>query len=373
MGLKDIHVTLFFTKGISLRTWDEIGMLDREVALYRHLQARGVNVTFVTYGNARDLCYADRITGIRILANRWCLKPKLYRSLLPILHGPFLARASVYKTNQMDGADIALNAARLWRKPLVARCGYMWSEFIANQYGKGSTKARNARKQEEVIFNAAKRIVVTTPSMQKDVMRRVPGAANRAVVIPNYVDTNRFHPMRENPGEDEIIFVGRLSTQKNVAALLEAVQSLNVKITLIGDGELKAPLKHRFGTLNGRLRWQGNVPNSELPVHLNRASLFILPSHYEGHPKALMEAMACGLPVIGADSPGIREIVRHGETGWLCRTDPKSIRKAIQELLALPEMRAELGRQARHFIKEQFSLDRVVDMELALLREITVS
>lgn len=372
MRLKDIHVTLFFTKGISLRTWDEIGMFDREIALYRRLQARGVKVSFVTYGDASDLDYADRIPGIDILVNRWRLKLRHYCCLLPVLHGPFLARASVYKTNQMDGIDIALNAARLWRKPLVARCGYMRSEFIANQYGKGSTKAHNARKQEEVIFNAANRIVVTTSTMQKDVMRRVPSAANRAVVIPNYVDTNRFRPMRENPDEDEIIFVGRLSTQKNVAALLEAVQSLNVKTTLIGDGELKVPLKHRFGTLNGRLLWQGNVPNSELPVHLNRASLFILPSHYEGHPKALMEAMACGLPVIGADSPGIRGVIRHGETGWLCHTDPKSIRKAIQQLLALPKMRAELGRQARHFIKEQFSLDRVVDMELALLREVTV-
>jgi glycosyltransferase involved in cell wall biosynthesis len=80
--------------------------------------------------------------------------------------------------------------------------------------------------------------------------------------------------------------------------------------------------------------------------------------------------MACGLPVIGADSPGIRELICHGETGWLCGTDSASIRTAIQLLLADAALRQRLGRNARRFVEENFTLDRIVEMELALLREV---
>jgi glycosyltransferase involved in cell wall biosynthesis len=80
--------------------------------------------------------------------------------------------------------------------------------------------------------------------------------------------------------------------------------------------------------------------------------------------------MACGLPVIGADSPGIRELIVHGETGWLCGLDAKSIREAILYLLARPDLRAELGRNARRYVVENLSLERIVEMELALLREV---
>jgi hypothetical protein len=62
-----MHLVLFFTRGVSLQTWDRVGMFDREVAIYRRLHDRGVQVSFITYGNRLDLNYADRIPGIRIL------------------------------------------------------------------------------------------------------------------------------------------------------------------------------------------------------------------------------------------------------------------------------------------------------------------
>lgn len=372
-SLRQTYLILFFTHGVSLKTWDDVGMFDREVALYRRLQDCGVRVSFVTYGDAGDLRYTNRIPDIEIHCNRWGLPPRWYARLLPLLHSRHLWRADVYKTNQTNGADVALRAARLWRKPLIARCGYMWSEFAARQQGPNSKTARHAEEVERTVFDAARRVVVTTPAMQQDVAERIPLASERTVVIPNYVDTEHFSPPVGRREEREIIFVGRLSPQKNVEALLEAVQPLEVKLTLIGDGELRAEMGARFGTLNGRVHWQGNVPNSELPHYLNRAGLFILPSHYEGHPKALIEAMACELPVIGADSPGIRELIHHGETGWLCDTNPDGIRTAIEQLLARPQLRAELGHNARQYVLEHFSLDRIVELEVTLLRELVTS
>jgi len=78
------------------------------------------------------------------------------------------------------------------------------------------------------------------------------------------------------------------------------------------------------------------------------------------------------LPVIGADSPGISELIRHRETGWLCGTDASSIRAAVQRLLAEPEVCAKLGSNAHRYVLEHFSLDRIVEMEVAVLEEVTL-
>ncbi|NJN95345.1 MAG: glycosyltransferase family 4 protein [Anaerolineales bacterium] len=93
-------------------------------------------------------------------------------------------------------------------------------------------------------------------------------------------------------------------------------------------------------------------------------------SQIEGHPKALLEAMACGLTVIGVDAPGIRELIQHGENGWLCSANEDSLRAAIQELLAQPQLRAELGCRARKFVVENFAIAQVTQLELAVLKKV---
>lgn len=95
--------------------------------------------------------------------------------------------------------------------------------------------------------------------------------------------------------------------------------------------------------------------------------MFILPSHYEGHPKTLIEAMACGKATIGGRSPGIREIIQHEKNGWLCETDPDSIRAAIQHLVQHPELRDVLGKNARQFAVENYALDPLAEREYRLL------
>jgi hypothetical protein len=73
--LIEVRLVLFFTRGVSLKTWDDVGMLEREVALYRALRPNLRDITFVTYGDARDLQYAGRLDGIQILCNRWRVFP----------------------------------------------------------------------------------------------------------------------------------------------------------------------------------------------------------------------------------------------------------------------------------------------------------
>ncbi len=220
------------------------------------------------------------------------------------------------------------------------------------------------------MFSAAERVVVTTETMAADVAARIPRAAPRTTIIPNYVETDRFRPQSEGRHDADLIYVGRLSPEKNLEALLQAVQGLGLTMLIIGDGILRTPLESRFGTMDGRLRWLGTVANGELPRWLNRARLFALPSQYEGHPKTLLEAMACGLPVLGANSPGIREIIRHDRNGWLCGTSTAEIAAAIEVLLADPERRARLGASARQFAIHNYEISRIVEKELTLYDEV---
>ncbi len=363
-----MRLTLFFTRGVSLQSWVEQGMFDREVAIYQRLQQQGVQVGFVTYGNRNDYHYASRIAGIKILCNHWNISPGRYERWLHLLHAPWLWGSDVFKTNQTLGADIALRSAKFWHKPLVARCGYMWSEFVAKKHGTESPAHDQAQILESEVFNAAQRVVVTTPMMAAAIGQRLPDAAARTVIIPNYVETERFRPSNTEPDFD-LVFVGRLVPQKNVAALLEAIVPLNARLLLIGNGELGESLQKQFSHLGDRVQWQGNVPNADLPTYLNRARLFILPSHYEGHPKALIEAMSCGLPVIGANSPGIKEIISDGENGWLCNTDADNIRIAIEKLLAHPELLTQLGHHARQYVLKHYAIDQIVNLEMSLLKE----
>ena len=94
--------------------------------------------------------------------------------------------------------------------------------------------------------------------------------------------------------------------------------------------------------------------------------MYLHPSLYEGHPKTLIEAMACGAAVLATDVSGIRQVVRHGQTGWLTATDAAALREGIVTLLGDAALRERLGRQARRFVLEHYALDRIVAREYEL-------
>jgi len=364
-----IRLTLFFTHGVSLQTWAGNGSLEREIALYLHLQQKGLQVSFITYGGKTDLQYCDQLQGIEILCNRWNLPPQRYEQLIPWLHARTLARATLIKTNQADGADVALRAARLWRKPLLARCGYMWSDLM--QSSGRQEEAKRAHAIERAVFTRARGVVVTTPFMKEYVLKNYSIPNERVHIIPNFVLTNIFSSEKMQPVPHRVCFIGRLSEEKNLFSLIQACAGLGMDLHFIGEGHLRAPLQDKARELGVQLTLHGNLQHHELPAVIRQSALFALVSPHEGHPKSLLEAMSCGVAVLGADSPGIREQIIHGETGWLVGTDAESIRAGIQHLLANPRLRAQLGANARRFIESTYSLEKIVEMEYALYQEIT--
>ncbi|GAF93140.1 unnamed protein product, partial [marine sediment metagenome] len=109
-------------------------------------------------------------------------------------------------------------------------------------------------------------------------------------------------------------------------------------------------------------------PNQKLPEELNKSNLFILPSLYEGCPKVLLEAMSCGLPCIGTNVAGIKEIIKHKKNGYLCRTDATSIKKVILNVLNNKELKERLSKNARKTITEHFSLESILKEEVKIYK-----
>jgi glycosyltransferase involved in cell wall biosynthesis len=328
-------------------------------------------VAFVTYGDKRDQAYADRLPGIKILSNTLGIPDKLYRVAAPLIHMNSIRACDIVKSNQMRGAAEALRAARLAGKPLVARCGYMWSDLAANRVPQRRGEYGRAVRTEKRVFSRAARVSVTTLAMRDYAMANHGIAAEKIHVIPNYVLSGLFKPADGTRAGKRICFIGRLHPDKNPLALVRACAGLDVELLMVGDGPLRAEIIQTAERANTNVKLLGSVPYLELPQLLQSCAMFALVSPHEGHPKTLIEAMSCGLAVIGADSPGIREQIVHGETGWSCQGDPNSIRDAVQYLGDRPELRARLGRNAREYVLKNFTLDRIVDLELALLDGVT--
>lgn len=364
-----MQLTLFFTRGNSLKTWHATGSLMRETALYQKLQDKGISVSFLTYGNKSEAAFAEALPGIEILYNRWNLPLPLYELLCPWLHANPLRRTDVIKTNQIKGAHTALLAGKVWGKPVIIRQGYIWSKNLSYERSH-QLKARFARLYENLTLKRASRLIVTTQSMLNEMARRFPDLAERIAVIPNYVDVERFQPSPDRRPAHQLIYVGRLSEEKNLPALLQAISSLDVSLKIIGSGPMESQLRNLVNRSSAQVIFAGSCPHEKLPGELNQASIFVLPSLYEGHPKALIEAMSCGLAVIGMDVEGVREVIRHGQTGWLCQPDPMSLRSAIQTLLEDPQLRRNLGLAGRAFVLEHYALENILTQELDLYRSL---
>ena len=369
-----VKLVLFFTRGVSLRTWDEVGMFEREVALYRRLQQHGVGISFVTYGDRTEQRYHNNLDGIKLVP--LCRTSSQRRNLARLLlkHWPILLGSDVLKTNQIPGSELAVWCKGLLGKKLIVRCGYLPSVF-AREQARGAVSIEQALALERTAFQAADAVVVTSERDREYVLETHKVAADRVRVIPNYVVTDVFQPKPEVRKEYDLVCVANPSPQKNINGLLAALallkaQGREVSLLLLGGCSSDPTIQSTIEAHQLNVALGGNVPNFELPRYLNSARAFVLPSHYEGHPKALLEAMSCELPCIGTDVMGIRELIHHRETGYLCGTSPQEIRTAIQEVLTNADLRARMGCNAREFVVEHFALDRVLEMEFTMLQEV---
>ena len=362
-------LVLFFSKGVSLKDWDKTGILTREIQLYVGLLKHGWSVSFVTYGDKTDLFYKQQLKGVDIYCNKFGLPPKWYESKVHLLHRKVIKNCSLIKTNQMFGADIALHAAKKYKKPLVNRMGYLLSDAVEKLPEFKHFELNKVNKMQNNVFNKADKIVVTTQQIFNRIKTRGNTSSDKLLIIPNYVDIKLFSPKHVNQKYD-ILFIGRISEQKNLISLLKAIENSNFKILIIGNGLLKENLVNKYSS-NKNISWLNAIPNYDIPRYMNQSKLFVLPSFYEGHPKILIEAMSCGMVVLASNVDGNNEIIQDGINGFLCELSVKSIEKKINKIFISNQNKLDkIKNAAREFAVNQFSLDKIIDLELKLYKSV---
>lgn len=376
---------LLFTYLISLKKWDELGLLSREISLYKKLEDRAINYAFITYGDKRELKYSNVLGNIEIIPVKSYLRTSipffhfLQSFLLPIKLRRRLQKFQIVKTNQIYGSWITWPLKYIYKKKILIRCGV---ESLKNALFELKSFGINLNRIIKIIFlflielisyNIADKIIVTS-NYDRDFIRKIFKIRSKKIVNnPNFIDTNLFKPLDLKKKENSILYIGRLNPIKNLKNLILSFKQLpNYSLTLIGSGNYEKELIHlvKSHNLSNRIEFLGRYPNYKLAEIINQYPVFILPSIYEGNPKALLEAMSCGVACIGSKTPGIEEIISDLDNGLLCNHDSKSIAKTIRKILEDDNLRLKIEKNARNFIIEKFSLESVIDKEISIYKKI---
>jgi glycosyltransferase involved in cell wall biosynthesis len=207
------------------------------------------------------------------------------------------------------------------------------------------------------VYPAADAVVATSDGVRADLVGAFGGPAERVTVVPNPVDLERVAARAEEPVDGSafdgrtrpaIVAAGRLAEAKNYPLFIRTIaalrdQDLDVDAYILGTGSQEPRIRADVAAagLTDRvhlLGFQGNPWK-----YIRRAAVFVLTSRYEGFGNVLIEAMACGIPVVATASPGTRDIIRPGQNGLLVEEhEPAAVAAAVRRVLTDGPLAARL-------------------------------
>jgi glycosyltransferase involved in cell wall biosynthesis len=210
------------------------------------------------------------------------------------------------------------------------------------------------------------------------------------VEIPSGVDVDIFTPdldasdIRREFGflNDDIVilFVSSLDqahVNKGLFLLLEAQARLSAavktKLLIVGDGEMRPIYSQKAAALGiaDDVKFAGRVSHQALPLFLNAGNMIVIPAIAESFGLAIAEGMACGLPAIATDNPGVRVVIEEGETGFLVPYNNIPIlTDKISQLANSPELRKQMGIKGRKRIEENFTWEIAARKLLAVYNDL---
>jgi glycosyltransferase involved in cell wall biosynthesis len=224
------------------------------------------------------------------------------------------------------------------------------------------------------LLNRVDRIV----TLSEEGARRIAGITGnpRVSVLPNMVDMRAFRATPHQGEGAELLFLGRLDPTKGVDELLQAGAKLRarfprLRLVIAGAGDVRA-VEARATVLGiaDAVELPGWVVGERKQALLERASVFVLPSHVENMPVSVLEAMAAGVPVVATRVGAIPEVVEHGVTGLLVPPrDAAALALALETMLADPQRCRRMGAAARARAQRHYSVEQVMPRLEAIYRE----
>ncbi len=211
----------------------------------------------------------------------------------------------------------------------------------------------------------------------------------KITVIPNGIDTEYYDSILRDPRlrsslgispqDPVLISVANLHVNKGHRYLLEAFEQAfqtfpSLHLLIVGDGDERKNLLHQVASYTSKDHIHFLGRRQDVPQLLKISDLFILPTLFEGQSNAILEAMACGIPVITTDIEENKELIKDNGTGILALVkNSDAILGALEKLLMNNNFRSQIGEAAEQFIKENFSLKKIARDWNNLLAEYTQS
>jgi glycosyltransferase involved in cell wall biosynthesis len=194
-------------------------------------------------------------------------------------------------------------------------------------------------------------------------------------VIHNGINVELFKPIPTIRKEYDLIWIGRYVPGKDAEFLINVIAELKkemktLKVLMIGSGPLKNSIEKKALNmdLGSTIHFIEKVSNDEIPLYLNKSRIFTLSSLEEGFPRTVLEAMACGLPVVCSYLPQLQDLV--DDCGILVPTkDIAFFVNAVAKLLNDPDLAEKFGRNAHIKVHEKYSWDDTVNKTLQLYEE----
>lgn len=211
-------------------------------------------------------------------------------------------------------------------------------------------------------------------------------------LIPNGIDTELFKPMERNEKLAEMLlgtkehkekiavigFAGELRAKKGMATLLSGYTKISkvrpCALLIVGEareGEDKKALEE-FQMANPHLPMTitGSIPHKDMPAYYSLMDVFVHPSLRDGMPNAVLEAMACGIPVVSTPVGGMLDVIRDGENGLVIPVDDvEALNQAIQKILEEESTRRKVASNARQTVMEKFTPEKELDANLAIYQK----
>ena len=370
---------VLFTKGMTISQWVRIGIFEREMLYYQMMLRSGrvSKLVLYSYDNGaqqhlhmvRSFCDNSSniyIKGIpRFLDNR--IGHWLYSFVMPVIHWDSFRDLDVVRSNQTLGAWAGIVFHVIFGKPFFLRTGYSLTKFKEATIN-SPTKRKVYSLLESLCVRASFAVTVSSRDDKEHILKNYP-TSKMVVINKNYIDATIFANRRPiHTRERGILYVGRLSCQKNLFTLLEAHKRMEgmLPLHIVGNGELATELKAGAGK---NVFFHGLLNNQCLPDMLNTFRFFILPSLFEGMPKTLLEAMSCGCVCLATDVVGNKEVIRDRENGILINgTTLASLQEGLDLLGSLDDsILTAISESASMHVEKEHSITSFCNTELSLV------
>lgn len=193
---------------------------------------------------------------------------------------------------------------------------------------------------------------------------------NKVLVAPYlFVDPNKFRPAKPLVERANLVgYIGRLGREKGILNFIQAMPELlkprnDIMALIVGDGQLRDEAEQytRSQNLSNKVEFSGWIANDYIPNYLNKLKLLILPSHTEGLPNTVLEAMACGTPVLATPVGATSDVIKDEKTGFIMEDNsPECIARNVIRALNHPKLE-EIARNARALVVKEFTYQAAVE------------